>query len=117
MARAEALLALQRNGEALAILDALRLGGAATERRVALARAELRAQDGRRSEAIGDFDRVIASGGDDELAERAFFGRSLCRLRGGDLSGARADLHAHSKRFPTSARHDEVERLLRRLEN
>lgn len=117
LARAEALLAMDRKADALAVLDGLTLGGGPTGRPAALARAELRAEEGRRMEAIGDFDRVIAVGGDDALADRALFGRGLCHLRGGDLDGARADLRAHRERFPASARGAEVEKLLERLGN
>jgi tetratricopeptide (TPR) repeat protein len=117
LARAEALLAMDRKAEALVVLDAMALGGGPTARSVALARAELRAEDGRRMEAIGDFDRVITGAADDALADRALFGRGLCHLRGGDLDGARADLRAHWERFPTSARRAEVGKLIERLHN
>jgi hypothetical protein len=116
LARAEALLALDRRIDALAILDGVRLSGAETERSVALARAELRVQEGRHGEAIGDFDRVLVGSAGDALSERALFGRGLCRLRGGDLGGARADLNAHLERFPSSHRRGEIEKVLGRIE-
>ena len=116
LARAEALLALDRRTDALAILDGIRLSGADTERSVALARAELRVQEGRYGEAISDFDRVLAGSPADALSERALLGRGLGRLRGGDLGGARTDLKAHLERFRASNRRAEIEKLLGRIE-
>jgi tetratricopeptide (TPR) repeat protein len=115
LARAEALLALDRNGDALAVLDGVGLEASATDRRAQLARGELRAQDGRRPQAIGDFDRVLDSGGDDDLAARALYGRAVCRLRGGDLGGARADLRAYLQRFPEGHNRVDVTNMLGRI--
>jgi tetratricopeptide (TPR) repeat protein len=115
LARAEVLLALDRNEDALAVLDGVKLEPTGTDRRARLARAELRAQDGRQPEAIGDFDRVLDGGGDDELAARALFGRAVCRLRGGDLGGARTDLREYVRRFPEGTNHTDADNMLRRL--
>jgi hypothetical protein len=115
LARAEVLLALDRNEDALAVLDGVKLEPTGTDRRARLARAELRAQDGRRAEAIGDFDRVLDGDGDDELAARALFGRAVCRLRGGDLGGARTDLREYVRRFPEGPNHTDADNMLRRL--
>ena len=107
---------MDRRADALAVLDGVGLGGAETERSAALARAELRAQEGRYAEAIADYDRVLAGAAPDASSERALFGRGLCRLRGGDLGGARADLKTHLERFPASNRRAEIENLLGRIE-
>ena len=129
LARAEALLALDRNSEALDVLDALRLGPSELDRRALLARAELRAHEGRRAEAIADFDRVLQGPVDpntaidqasqasqaSQIAERALYGRAVCRLRGGDLGGARVDLRAYLERFPRGPHAGDVEKTLGRL--
>jgi Flp pilus assembly protein TadD len=115
LARAETLLALHRNSDALAVLDSVGLEASATDRRAQLARGELRAQDGRCSEAIGDFDRVLDSGADDGLAARALYGRAVCRLRGGDLGGARTDLRDYLQRFPEGHNRADVTNMLGRI--
>jgi hypothetical protein len=116
LARAEALLALGRKGAALTVLDGLKLNGSSIDRRVALARAELRAAESRRAaEAIRDFDLVLESDLDDGLGARALYGRALLREATGDLAGARADLRDHLKRFSDDARRREVTVMLDRL--
>ena len=115
LARAEALLRLNRNSEALKILDGVTLQPSAADRRARLARAELRAEEGHRTEAIADFDRVLVNGGADALAERALYGRAVCRLRGGDLGAARTDLRAYLLRFPEGQHRVEVQQSLDRL--
>ncbi|MEO8214583.1 MAG: hypothetical protein ABI560_15380 [Myxococcales bacterium] len=115
LARAEALLGLNRHSEALKVLDGVTLQPSAADRRARLARAELRAEEGQRAEAIADFDRVLGNGGDDTLAERALYGRAVCRLRGGDLGAARTDLRAYVLRFPAGQHRAEVQQSLARL--
>lgn len=115
LARAEALLGLNRHSEALKVLDGVTLQPSAADRRARLARAELRAEEGQRAEAIADFDRVLGNGGDDTLAERALYGRAVCRLRGGDLGAARTDLRAYLLRFPAGQHRAEVQQSLARL--
>jgi tetratricopeptide (TPR) repeat protein len=126
LARAEALLALDRNSEALDVLDSLKLEPSELDRRALLARAELRAHEGRRAEAIADFDRVLQGVVDAntaidpashawQIAERALYGRAVCRLRGGDLGGARVDLRAYLERFPRGPHGGDVEKTLGRL--
>jgi hypothetical protein len=99
VARLDALLALGRNAEALAMLERLpvdRLGRGAELRVI---RAELRAErDPRKS--IADFDRALAAGLSSELEERARFGRAANRLRTGDETGGRAELETYLAKYP-----------------
>lgn len=128
LARAEALLALDRNSDALDVLDSLKLEPSELDRRALLARAELRAHEGRREEAIADFDGVLQGPVDpntavdyvshaSQVAERALYGRAVCRLRGGDLGGARVDLRAYLERFPRGPHAGDAEEALGRLGN
>jgi hypothetical protein len=115
LARAEALLVLERKASALAVLDALELGSSAVDRPAALARAELRAINGRSTDAIADFDAVLGSGVDDDFAARALFGRAMARGRAGDTIGARDDLREYLRRFSDGRRRNQAERALRRF--
>jgi hypothetical protein len=105
--RAETLLKMGRNVEALGVLDALleRPLPGNDERRVL--RGELRAVMGSWRDALNDFDRVLTDtdGTRDRqsragLVERALWGRAAVRNRLGDDPGARADLIEVLRRFP-----------------
>ena len=117
MVRAEVLLRLGRQSAALAVLESLPLEAGAADRGLSLARAELRAAHARCAEAISDFDRVLAVELDDAAAERALYGRALCRARAAEFGDARADLRAYLERFPQTDRRAEAERTLRALES
>lgn len=112
--RIEALLALGRAQEALAVLDtrALETMPRTTER--FLLRAELRLRFGRPHEAASDFARVLELIGAEslsEIAERALWGRAASRLRSGDRAGAEEDLSIYQVRFPHGRFAAEVARL------
>jgi hypothetical protein len=97
--RVDALLALGRNAEALALLERLpidRLGRGAELRVI---RGELLAQREPRK-ALADFDRALATGLPQGLEERALFGRAASRLKAGDESGGRADLATYLAKYP-----------------
>jgi TolA-binding protein len=98
--RAEALVQLGLRREALRVLDdpALASMPGADARRAL--HGELLAGLGRWRQARSDFDRVIATGGDDGAVERALWGRAAARERLGDSAGARADLSECLRRFP-----------------
>jgi hypothetical protein len=120
LVRVEALLNLGRQSAAMQVLDTLRLEATAADRSATLARAELRAANGRCVDAISDFDRVLKVSTSeatpvDVSVERALYGRAVCRARGGDLGGARVDLRAYLEQFPHSPRRAEAERTLRGL--
>jgi hypothetical protein len=117
MVRAEALLRLGGQSAALSVLDSLPLESGVADRGLSLARAELRAAHTRCAGAISDFDRVLAVGGDDAFAERALYGRAMCRARASQFGDARADLRDYLARFPRGSRRAEAERTLRGLES
>ena len=91
VARVEALLLLDRRAEALQLLEAIGPGGALT-RDVRVTRGELLLERDRCADAVRDFDAVLAARDGDPAGGRALYGRASCRLRGGDVPGARADL-------------------------
>jgi Flp pilus assembly protein TadD len=101
--RLHALVALDRRSEALHRLDALELEGQDRGGELATLRGELRAREGRCSEAVQDFSRALPNA-PDRIGERALFGRSACLASLGDRYGARRDLEQYLKRFP-SGRH------------
>jgi tetratricopeptide (TPR) repeat protein len=100
VARVEALLALERSAEALPLLMEIRNRSQGLTREIQLARAELLAEQGRCAEALADFDDLMSSGGDDEVGERALYGRAGCRLRSGQTAGAREDLRRYLELYP-----------------
>lgn len=114
--RVDALLALDRRQPALAVLDRLSLPATTRGRELAVVRAELRAGAKRYAEAIADFTRTLADGGQDTLSERALHGRIACDLATGDEARARADLRDYLARFPTGRFAPGVRRTLGEIE-
>jgi hypothetical protein len=51
-------------------------------------------------QALGDFDRALATGLPQGLEERALFGRAASRLKVGDEAGGRADLASYLAKYP-----------------
>ena len=99
--RIEALLRLARNSQALALLDGQRLSAQGVGREMLVARAELRADKGRGSAALQDFDQLLLpSAKTDKVTERAVYGRPVCRAKAGDREGARQDFKWHVRDFP-----------------
>jgi len=92
--RIEALLALGDKQRALALLD-----GAIVKSDLAVTRGELRLEARRYEDAKRDFDSALI-GANDELEQRALFGRAACRVHLGDDSGAKQDLEEYLRRFP-----------------
>ncbi|HVR63596.1 MAG TPA: hypothetical protein VMU50_16965 [Polyangia bacterium] len=100
-ARIDALLALGRKGRALARLEAAPLARLPRTVEMQLLRGELRAARGNPAGAALDFDAVLAApSATGIVVERALYGRSSCRSRLGDETGARADLEEYLRRFP-----------------
>lgn len=81
VARAEILLALERRGQALAVLDALVLQGLPRARELATLRGELRAQAGRCREARADLRGVLKDRAGDDLGRRASLALATCPER------------------------------------
>jgi hypothetical protein len=109
--RVEALMALGRKGDALAILDGP-LTQWKTSRALRVLRGELRAAAGRCEEASADFAAVLSAEPHDAVDERALFGRAFCRSRGGDKTGARQDLSLYATTFPNGQFIGQVRRSL-----
>lgn len=93
-ARADALLALDRRGEALALLDQAELKRLGRGGELRVLRGELRAGASRCAEAVSDFGAVLAGSPPPAVAERALAGRAACYGRLGDAQRARADWQA-----------------------
>ena len=111
--RIEALLRLGRHDQALGLLDGLALTRAGVGREMLVARAELRAEKGRRAVALNDFNSLLsADAPPDLITERALYGRATCRAQMGDGTGARADLEDYLARFPTGRFADQARTLI-----
>lgn len=95
IARAEALIAQNRRAVALPILAALGDDEAALTRGVRATRGELYAEADRCHEAVRDFEHVLTGAADDAIGGRALYGRAACRLRAGEVAGARIDLESY----------------------
>jgi tetratricopeptide (TPR) repeat protein len=99
--RIEALLRLGRHSQALALLDAQSLSATGVGREMLVARAELRADKGRRASALRDFNLLLpADAPSDAVAERALYGRAVCRAKMGNWEGARKDFERYLAMFP-----------------
>jgi hypothetical protein len=96
----DALLSLGRKREALGRLEAVDMRSLPRSAERQTLRGELRAADGRCTDAVGDFDAVLARMGADATFERALHGRAVCRQRSGDHVGAIADLRQIVRLFP-----------------
>ena len=107
--RVDALLGARREAEALALLESLPLDGSPRGLELQLVRGELRASRSCRR-AREDFDSLLRRSLPPALAERAWRGRAICRLRESAASGsrehagldtpARTELEAYLARFP-----------------
>jgi hypothetical protein len=78
--RVEVLLALDRDGEALALLERLPLSGTPRGDELRVTRGELRAAHDCAA-ALADFERVLRESPSAAVAERARRGRDLCTGR------------------------------------
>jgi hypothetical protein len=107
MLRIEALLALGRKNDAMAILDRVPLASLPNREEQLVVRGELRAAKGRWREAEQDFNDALwdrnspaTSARARAIQERALWGRASARSRLGDQAGARADLNLYLRYFP-----------------
>jgi len=99
--RIEALLRLGRHSQALALLDAQPPATTGVGREMLVARAELRADKGRRASALHDFDLLLrADVPADSVTERALYGRAVCRGKMGSWEEARKDFERYLATFP-----------------
>jgi hypothetical protein len=97
----EALLALHRDREALARLDAMAIEDLPRSGERFVVRGELRAAARRWPEASDDFDRALARvSGSPAWNERALWGRGVARLRCGEREAGMADLERYRDSYP-----------------
>ena len=85
------------------MLERIEVNGGTPTRDVRITRAELLVEADRCTDAIGDFDVVLASPKHDAAAARALYGRASCLLRAGELGAAREDLETYVTAFPDGA--------------
>jgi hypothetical protein len=97
----EALLALHRERDALALLDTMALDELPRSGERLVVRGELRATAKRWRQACGDFDRALARvSGSPAWHERALWGRGVARLRLGERDAGLADLERYRDTYP-----------------
>jgi tetratricopeptide (TPR) repeat protein len=106
--RVEAMLELGRRKEILRLLDRAPLNDGAASRALLLVRGQLRAATNRCSEALADFDLVLAQAR--QPPKEALLGRALCRKKLGDHQGAKADLERYRREFPGDRAVDDQEK-------
>jgi len=114
VARVDALLALGRRAEALALLERLPLAHIGRGGELQLVRAELRAANDC-GLALGDFDALVTRALAAPLLERALYGRAACELQVSDRSQAEQDLNRYLTRFPQGRFVAEVQKQLAKL--
>jgi hypothetical protein len=115
LARAEALVLLDRGDQALPILLSIRDPHAGLTPEVRVTRAELLARAKRCDEAVADFELVLATGAPPATRERALYGRASCRLQGAAPDRARADLEQYLVDYPNGRFAPAVRAALNRL--
>lgn len=114
VARIDALLALGRKADALALLERLPFAQVGRGGELRLVRAELRAESDC-ARALSDFDVLVTQALASPLAERALYGRAACELNVGDRRQAEHDLEQYLARFPHGRFASEVQARLTRL--
>jgi hypothetical protein len=100
LARVESQLALGRRAEALRLIEA-ESHPAKDSRQIVVVRGELRAGAGRCTEAVSDFDAILAQPASDTITERALYGRAVCYRRLQQRSAAERDFGDYLRRFPS----------------
>src|SRR5262249_38087660 len=99
--------------EAGKLLDRMDGPGTHLNPRMRLARAELRLESGQCPGAHADFS-VVLSDAQDELAERALYGRATALTCMGNRGAARADLESYLARFPSGRFNERARQALAR---
>jgi hypothetical protein len=101
LVRLEALLALGRRDEAAQLLEAIDVP--TSRRDLHLLRGELRAAEGRCTDAVADFQVARRPRPGDELDQRALHGQAVCLSRLGARARARAVLEEYLARYPAGS--------------
>jgi hypothetical protein len=99
----EALLALERNAEAMALIEAMQREGFAGVPRVSdlrLLHAELLGKLDRCNEALPAIGEYLLPSATSQQRERALVARASCRAQLGDIDGSRDDLQTYLREFP-----------------
>jgi len=97
----EALLALHRNGDALALLNTMDLDALPRSGERFVVRGELRAAARQWLEASADFDHALTRvSGSPAWHERALWGRGVARLRCGEREAGMADIERYLDKYP-----------------
>ena len=110
IARAEALVSLNRRAEALPLLIGIEDSGDGLTPEARVTRGELLAEARRCEEAVRDFDAVLALDDQGATGGRALYGRARCHQAAGDPAAARRDLqqflarHAGDRFAPAARR-------------
>lgn len=115
--RVDALMQLNRQPDALRILDSAQLTRLARGGELRLLRGELRAHAGRCREAISDFSTSwqAESSRDGEAGQRALYGLATCRLALGERGLAREALQKYLERYPAGRFSDAARDALAQL--
>lgn len=115
--RVDALMQLNRQPDALRILDAAPLVRLARGGELRLLRGELRAHAGRCREAISDFSASwqAEASRDGEAGQRALYGLATCRLALGERGLAREALQKYLERYPAGRFSDAARDALSQL--
>ncbi len=99
----EALLALDRDAEAIALIEAMQREGFAGVPRVSdlrLLHAELLGKLDHCNEALPELGEYLLPTVPSQQRERALSARASCRAKLGDVDGSRDDLQAYLRQFP-----------------
>ncbi len=115
-ARVDALLSLDRTGDALAALEALPLDAHHRSTELQVIRGELRSRTDCGS-AEQDFTAVLTRGSDAALLERALYGRGACKIKLGERVEASRDLQSYLERFPNGTHAAWARRWLETVES
>lgn len=114
-ARIEALLQLDRRGEALSLLDKLELSRL-SRGELRVVRGELRATAGRCSEALSDFAAVDTEQAPAAVGERALYGQASCLTSLGQRARARGALSRYLEKYPMGKHAAQVRKALVELD-
>lgn len=112
VAKVEALIALERRQEALALLQNANLSAFPKGAELRVLRGELSGTLGQCTQALADFEHTLKSNAGEALLSRALFGQASCKSRLGQHQEAQRDFREYLKRFPKGHLADAAKRAL-----